>query len=143
MQQYKKILVPLDGSKVAEAVLPAVETVAKAFNASIMLLRAYYAHKFPGADPTEVQVAATREAEDYVKAVQKQLKAKGFDADSHTQYEADAAKAILDHAKHKDIDLIMMSTHGHGIVGHYLLGSVAEKVVHHSTKPVFLFRSPR
>lgn len=140
MNQYKKILVPLDGSQVAEAILPAVEAMAKAFNASIMLLRSYYAHAFPGADPTEAQVAATKEAEDYLQAIEKRLKAKGLNVEGHTEYEADAAKAILDHSRRHDIDLIMMSTHGHGAIGHWLLGSVAEKVVHHSTKPVFLLR---
>jgi nucleotide-binding universal stress UspA family protein len=143
MNQYKKILVPLDGSQVAEAVLPEVETVAKAFAAKIMLIRAYYTHAFPGADPTKAQVAATKEAEDYLRAIEKQLKTKGLDVDSHTAYEADAAKAILDHSARHHIDLIMMSTHGRGAIGHYLLGSVAEKVVHHSTKPVFLIRSAK
>ena len=141
MRQYRKILVPLDGSEVGEAILPEVETMAKALNASITVLRAYYAHVFPGFDPSRVQVAVTREAEDYVHRVEEQLKAKGFSVDSHTRYEADAAKAILEHCERHEIDLIMMSTHGHGAIGHYLMGSVAEKVIHNATPPVFLVRA--
>jgi nucleotide-binding universal stress UspA family protein len=140
MRQYKKILVPLDGSEVAEAVLPEAETLAKVFNATINIMRAYYAHAFPGADPSDAQVAAMDEAEGYVHKVEERLKAKGFSVESHTRYEADAAKAILEHCEQYKIDLIVMSTHGHGAVGHWLLGSVAEKVVHHTKTPIFLLR---
>ena len=143
MRQYKKILVPLDGSQIGEAILPEVETLARAFNASISIMRAYHAYVFPGADATDAQVAATREAEEYVKGIEERLKSKNLDVDSHTRYEADAAKAILDHCAQYHIDLIMMSTHGHGAIGHWLLGSVAEKVVHHATTPVFLLRTPK
>lgn len=141
MRQYRKVLVPLDGSQVGEAILPEVETMAKAFNATISIMRAYYAHVFPATDPTDAQVAATREAEDYVHMIEERLKAKGLAVDSHTRYEADAAKAILDHCEQYDIDLVMMSTHGHGALGHWLLGSVAEKVIHHATTPLFLLRA--
>jgi nucleotide-binding universal stress UspA family protein len=141
VSQYKKILVPLDGSEVAEAILPAVETCAKAFNSTITIVRAYYAHVFPGVDPVEAQANATREAEDYVHSVEERLKAKGVSVNSHTTFEADAAKAILDYCARYDVDLVMMSTHGHGAIGHWLLGSVAEKVVHHAITPIFLVRA--
>lgn len=141
MRQYSKILVPLDGSQVGEAILAEVEAMAKSFNSTISIMRAYYAHVFPGLDATEAQVAATREAEDYVHAIAERLKEKGLAVDTHTRYEADAAKAILEHCEQFEIDLVMMSTHGHGAVGHWLLGSVAEKVIHHATTPVFLVRA--
>ena len=133
----------MDGSNVGEAILPEVETLARAFNASISIMRAYYVHSFPGADSTEAQVAAMREAEDYVQKIEEQLNANGFSVDSHTRYEADAAKAILEHCNQYPTDLVMMSTHGHGAVGHLLLGSVAEKVIHHATTPIFLVRAAR
>ena len=141
MKQYKHILVPLDGSKVGEAILPEVKALARAFNATISIMRAYHAHSFPGVDSTEAQVAAMREAEDYVQTIEEQLKADGFKAESHTRYEADPAKAILEHCDQYPVDLVMMSTHGHGAVGHWLLGSVAEKVIHHATTPIFLVRA--
>ncbi len=141
MKKYQKMLVPLVGSQVGEAILPDVETMAKAFDAHVSILRAYYAHVFPGMDPTGAQVAATREAEDYVHRIAQQLKDKGIDVDSHTRFEPDAAKAILDHCARYENDLILMSTHGHGAIGNWLLGSVAEKVIHHATTPVFLIRA--
>jgi nucleotide-binding universal stress UspA family protein len=136
--QIKKILVPLDGSKAAETALPAVEILAKTLNATVCIMRAYYARVFPGVDPGEAQLVAMREAEDYVQKIEKRLTAAGLSVDTHTRYEAEAAKAILDHCEENNIDLIIMATHGHGVIGHWLLGNVAEKVVHHTTTPIYL-----
>jgi nucleotide-binding universal stress UspA family protein len=57
---YRKILVPLDGSPVAEEILTHVVELAKLTGAEICLLRVVLAHTFPGADPTERQVQALR-----------------------------------------------------------------------------------
>ena len=133
MKLNGNILVPLDGSKVAEAILPEVEEQAKAFNASIRILRSYHGS---GEDN---QARITKEAEDYVHKMEKVLKAKGFNVESVTTFDADAAQAILEHSR--NVDLIMMSTHGQGAIKRFLLGSVAEKVLHHATKPIYLARS--
>ena len=58
--------------------------------------------------------------------------------DTHVRY-GNQAEEILDHAAQKEIDLIAMSR-GHGGVKHFLLGCVAEKVLRHVQKPVFLDR---
>ena len=139
MEKYEKILVPLDGSTCAENILPTVEKLATDFKASIALLRVAYAHTFPGVDPTEAEVKVVREAEEYVHGVEQRLKAKGFKVESHVRY-GDEAEEILDHASQKDISLIAMSTHGHSGVKRFLLGGVAEKLLRHSAKPIFLVR---
>lgn len=139
MEKFEKILVPLDGSACAEDILPKVEKLATELKASIALLRVAYAHTFPGVDPTEAEVTVVREAEEYVHKIEERLKAKGFKVDSHVRY-GDEAEEILDHAAQKDIDLIAMSTHGRGGVKRWLLGSVAEKLLRHSPKPIFLVR---
>lgn len=139
MESYKKILVPLDGSQCAEEILPTVEKLASDFKADISLLRVAYAHVFPGVDPTDAEVKVIRQAEEYLGGVEEKLKAKGFKVDSHIRYGQDAEE-ILNHAAQKDIDLIAMSSHGNGGVRRFFLGSVAEKIVHHSPKPVFLVR---
>ena len=71
--------------------------------------------------------------------LEEKLKAKGFKVDTHVRY-GDDAEEILDHAAQKEIGLIAMSTHGRGGVKRFLLGSVAEKVLRHSPKPIFLVR---
>jgi nucleotide-binding universal stress UspA family protein len=84
-------------------------------------------------------VKVVREAEEYLRGIENRLKAKGFKVDSHVRYGNDAEE-ILDHAAQKDIDLIAMTTHGRSGVKRFLLGSVAEKILRHSPKPVFLVR---
>ncbi|MCX8117962.1 MAG: universal stress protein [Desulfobacterota bacterium] len=139
MDKIKKILVPLDGSSCAENVLPAVERLASELKASLSLLRVALASTFPGIDPTEAQLKAVREAETYLLEVEERLRAKGFEVDSHVRYGNDAEE-IVEHAAQNDIDLIAMTTHGRSGVKRFLLGSVAEKVLRHATKPIFLIR---
>ena len=139
MDEIKKILVPLDGSGCAENIIPTVENLAMNLKASVALLRVAYAYSFPGVDPTEAELKVVREAEEYLGGLEKRLKAKGIKVDSHVRYGNDAEE-ILDHASTRDIDLIAMSTHGRSGVGRWLIGSVAEKVLRHSLKPIFLVR---
>ena len=139
MEKFERILVPLDGSECAEIVLPKVEKLATDLKASIALLRVAYAHTFPGVDPTEAEVKVVREAEEYLRKIEERLKAKGFKVDSHVRYGNDADE-ILDHTAQKDIDFIAMTTHGRSGVKRFLLGSVAEKILRHSPKPIFLVR---
>lgn len=141
MDSYKKILVPLDGSEVSEAILPEIEKLATAFEATISLLRVAYVHPVVYQDPTELQVAATRHAEEYLRGIEEQLKAKGFEVESHVRYGNDAEE-ILDHCSENGVDLIAMCTHGRSGVKRWLLGSVAEKVLRHGIKPVLLVRCP-
>src|SRR4030042_844468 len=137
MQKFERILVPLDGSECAENILPMIEKMATDFKASIALLRVAYAHTFPGMDPTEAEVKVVREAEKYLRGLEERLKAKGFSVDSHVRY-GDDVEEILDHAAQKEIDLIAMSDYGHRGVKRFLLGSVAERVLRHTPKPVFV-----
>jgi nucleotide-binding universal stress UspA family protein len=139
MEKFERILVPLDGSECAENVLPKVEKLSTELKASIALLRVAYAHTFPGVDPTEAEVKVVREAEEYLRKIEERLKAKGFRVDSHVRYGNDAEE-ILDHAAQEEIDIIAMTTHGRSGVKRFLLGSVAEKMLRHSPKPIFLVR---
>jgi nucleotide-binding universal stress UspA family protein len=137
---YQSILLPLDGSQLAEAILPEIEELAKLLKARINLIRVSRAFWMPGADPTDAQVKVTREAQEYLENLKEQLLAKDIDAEIHAAY-GNAAEKILEVCRRHDIDLIAMSTHGRSGVGRWLLGSVAEKVVRHSEKPVLLLRA--
>ena len=137
---YKSILVPLDGSKVAEAILPEIEKMASCMQARIELLRVCRAHVFPGKDATKAEVEAVRQAEWYLNQIVNRLRAKGFESEAHVRY-GDVAEEILTHSRRNEIDLISMSTHGRSGLGRWLLGSVAEKIVRHSEKPVLLVRA--
>jgi len=90
-------------------------------------------------DPTEAQVKVVREAEEYLQGLENHLRTKGLDVDTHVRYGNDAEE-ILDHAAQKEIDLVAMSTHGRSGFKRFFLGSVAEKVLRHAPKPVYLVR---
>ena len=139
MEKFDRILVPMDGSDCAEMILPKLEKLATDLKASIALLQVVYAHTFPGADPTDAEVAVVRKGEEYLEKIKKRLEAKGLKVDTHVRY-GEGAEEILDHASQKDIDLVAMTTHGRSGVKRFLLGSVAEKILRHSPKPVFLVR---
>ncbi len=66
---YRTILVPLDGSELAEKALPIATALAEASGARLILVRAAWAHVLAGMDPTDAQVAAVREAEAYLSGV--------------------------------------------------------------------------
>jgi len=145
MKGYEKILVPLDGSKISEAILPEIEKLASAFGASICLLYVVPTPIFPQTMEPVVQFetiaeALTKEGEEYLRKIEKRLKDKGFTVESHLQH-GNEAQRILEQSNHKDIGLIAMSSYGRSGVSHWLLGSVAEKVVRHATKPILLVRS--
>ncbi len=139
MEKEGKILVPLDGSKCAETIIPRVEELAAVKQAGVCLLRVVWARTFPGVDATEAQVKVVREAEEYLEGLKGRLRTKGLDVDTHVRYGEDVEE-ILDHAAQKEIDLVAMSTHGRNGIKRLFLGSVAERVVRHAPKPVYLVR---
>ena len=139
MEKEERILVPLDGSKCAETVIPRVEELIAGKKTGICFLRVVSASTFPGVDPTDAQVEVVREAEEYLKGLEDRLRAKGLNVDTHVRYGNDAEE-ILDHAAQREVDLIAMSTHGRNGIKRFLLGSVAEKVLRHAPKPVYMVR---
>ena len=76
--RYRTVLVPLDGSDLAETALEHAADMARN-GASLVLVRAAEAHTMPGGDPTEAQVKVVREAEEYLAAVRARLARTGVD----------------------------------------------------------------
>ena len=71
---FKRILVPLDGSPLAETVLPKVQELVQALGAELFLLRVTTAHVFPGVDPTAGEVDVVQHAEAYIAVVAARLR---------------------------------------------------------------------
>jgi nucleotide-binding universal stress UspA family protein len=139
---YKKILVPLDGSSLAEEVLPHAEALAKSEGAEIVLLRvavtpARYLFAHNPAEGNNIINMIEKEAGDYMKAEVAKLQDEGIKVTGVTRDGA-APDTILEVAEETNADVIAMSTHGRSGVQRWLMGSVAEKVVHHSHIPVML-----
>lgn len=142
--KFDKILVPLDGSLFAEAALPkAVELIRNSDKATLILLRAAAATTLPGVDPTDAQVTAVREAEEYLESVATRLRQDGITGVRTSVWYGAAAPAILEAARIANPDLIMMSTHGRSGISRLVVGSVAESVLRGTQTPIFLIRIDR
>jgi nucleotide-binding universal stress UspA family protein len=142
---FERILVPLDGSHLAEAALPPALAIATQFRSKLVLLQVI---------PFDL-VDATAEAESPVKMQAEDLERRGANeylthlvnelASSHVAAEAKVieaapAEAILDCVKTEDIGLIVMSTHGRGGLGRLVFGSVADQLLRRSRVPVLVIR---
>jgi nucleotide-binding universal stress UspA family protein len=134
----RRILVPLDGSPLAEAALPGIAALARRHGAEIVLLRVAHATALPGPNLAEAQVAVVQEAETYLAEVSRRLAAEGVSASSAVRY-GGTPEEILDDIRVRRPDLVAMSTHGRTGLTHLLLGSVAEQVLRASPVPVLLF----
>jgi nucleotide-binding universal stress UspA family protein len=153
MIMYRTILVPLDGSEQAESVLPHVEALAKQQNVEsvdIVLMRTYECpciiadYPFPERERYVEQITGYLQevAVQYLAAIEERLKEVGLKARVEIR-EGNAAKEIVDYARKSSFDLIVMSTrrNGHnGLIG-YAYGSVADKVLHEVSTPIFLVKS--
>lgn len=146
---YNKVLVPLDGSKVAESALRHVRTLTKAGLIGELLLLRVVDIPAPVAIPITVEGgfdfsiyegAYFKEAKKYLLEIEDQLKKEGMNVKSVTII-GTAVSTILECQRENKIDLIIMATHGHSGVTKFLLGSVANKVVQSSQAPVLLVRA--
>ena len=106
---YKSMLIPLDGSKLAEAILPEVEVLALTLKAKLYLIRVSRAQVLPGRDPTDSQVKVVRRAEEYLEELKNRLSARHADIQIHAPYGSPADK-ILEVCRRQGIDMIAMST---------------------------------
>jgi nucleotide-binding universal stress UspA family protein len=135
------ILVPLDGSPLAEAALPtAVELVKGDSGTTVVLLRAVDTRTLPGLDLIKAHVSVIREAEEYLEAVATRLRAKGVPVVRTSVWYGAAAPAIIEAAQVANADLIVMSTPGRSGLGRLVLGSVAASVLRGARTPVLLVR---
>ena len=136
--KISKILVPLDGSPLAEAAVPkAIELAKELPGVSIVLLRAAEASAL-GVDPIEAQVDAVREAETYLDGMARQLRAEGVKKVETSVWYGPPTPSIVEAADIGRADLIVMSTHGRSGLGRLLLGSVAESVLRATHVPILL-----
>jgi len=133
---FQRILVPLDGSPLAERALAFASTLSKQHQSELVLVRAAEAHVPPYGELTAVLRRAEEEAQAYLETVAGRLHDAG-----HTEVvvsHESPGQGIVDETRLRRADLVVMSTHRRSDVGRVLLGSVADQVVRHSTVPVLL-----
>jgi len=136
---YERILVPLDGSEVAEVALPYAEELAGRLGSEVILMHVgESADSLQRMEPyTQKLVEATRKgAERFpVKTGAKPAKVGSVTAVGHP------AEQIIDYAEKENIGLIIMATHGRSGIRRWALGSVADKVLRATNRPVALIRA--
>lgn len=135
-------LVPLDGSHLAESVLPAVEELAGRCNAKVVLLHVLEA-RAPATVHGERHLANGVEAASYLDEISARLQARGLSVLCHVQMEreADVARSIAAHANELHADLVVLCTHGTGGLRDFVAGSIAQQVLQHGTLSILLVRS--
>lgn len=134
----RKILVPLDGSVLGEAVLDRAVELARE-GATLVLLRAAQARHLVS-DAVAAQLEVVREAETYLTRVAERLRQQGVSSVESCVWYGPAAEAIVEGARARKAELILMSSHGRSGFSRLVLGSVAETVLRGTSTPILLIR---
>jgi nucleotide-binding universal stress UspA family protein len=134
----KTILVPLDGSIMAEGALSAAVDLARKEGARLVLLRAAEAHTLPTTDPVEAQVRVMREAEEYLAGARERVRASGVAEVDVVAWYGPPAESILEAVRSREVDLIVMTSRARSGMGHLVLGSVAIRVLREANVPLLL-----
>jgi nucleotide-binding universal stress UspA family protein len=150
---YKKILVPLDGSKLAESALPHAETLAKGCGTEELILVSV-TERVPGYRPIEdpsqplgerLVPEATgkkaKQAQKYLERIARAMEAKGIKVVTEVLMGSPADEITI-YAKDPGCDIIVMSTHGRSGPSRWAHGSVADRILRASCVPVLMVRAP-
>jgi nucleotide-binding universal stress UspA family protein len=146
---YKTILVPLDGSKRAEAILPHVENLSLSLSAKVILFKVAepslmleYDEVIDMSTYLEKSDKQKKDAEYYLTSLQEKFRAKGIEAQILIGH-GPVVKAIIDAAEQQNAKLVAMASHGHGGLLRTFYGSVAAGVLQRIDRPLLLIRSRR
>ncbi|MBI4283930.1 MAG: universal stress protein [Chloroflexi bacterium] len=149
---YKKIMVPLDGSKLAECVIPHLETVIKGCESpEVIVVQAVEPLSVPyGREVShftsleQVKTFETHQkagAEKYLKEIVGRLGETGVNARAEVIY-GKAGEALSDYATKNGVDLVIMATHGHSGISRWVWGGVADRLLRSICVPVLMVRIP-
>jgi nucleotide-binding universal stress UspA family protein len=140
---FEHIVLPLDGSKLAESVLPHAVTLSKAFNSKLTLLRVVYqeekANQHRMINPIEWQMRKS-EADAYLQSVQKRLKGVDLESEIHV-IEGRPAEQIIEFAKREHVELLILSSHGKSGPSAWNINSTVQKVLLRAFMPVMIIRA--
>jgi nucleotide-binding universal stress UspA family protein len=157
VDMFKKIMVPLDGSELAECVLPHVESFMRDCQINtIVFVRvvepapvAYRGVPETGdldygkiqENSKMIEEERKSNAEKYLKEVVNRLKQNEVEFKTEVLI-GKAADSLIDYSEVNDIDLIIMATHGRSGIGRWIRGSIAERILRASLAPVLMVRAP-
>jgi len=141
---FNHILVPLDGSTLAECVLPHVMAIAPAMNARVTLLHVlqhpHNGNGSPAVDPVEWHLQKQK-SEKYLEQIVGQFNKSGVLAVESFILEGNPANSVIDFAHNNNVDLIALSTHGNSGLSGWNVSSVVQKILLRSYKSTLLVRA--
>ncbi len=139
-QRFRRILVALDGSRLAESALAAAVVLARCLDAKISLLHIIEEHA-PEKVHGEPHLTSAPGAEQYLSALAQRLAADvAVEQHVHATEEEDVAGSIAAHAAELEADMVALCTHGRGGLRRVVSGSIAQQVLRRVTAPVLLVR---
>ena len=139
--KLESVVVPLDGSHLAEQVLPHIVAIAKALALTVILVRVTPADPFtPPSRHYAKRTEQDAQAVEYLHGVKQDLFKKGLDSVEPLLIHGNPADGILDTARKTPNCLVAMATHGRSLLGRWMLGSVTCRVVHGSRIPILVVR---
>jgi nucleotide-binding universal stress UspA family protein len=141
-RSHDTLLVPLDGSPAAEAVLPAAIVLAKRLGAEVALLHVLERNA-PDRVHGEQHLTGEADAASYLQRIAEQFTVEGIPVTLHVHLVpvGDIPLSIASHAVESGASLILLSAHGAGSPRSWLTGAVAQGVIRHAAPPVLLLRS--
>ena len=137
---YDRILLPLDGSKIAEKKIDEAIKVAKLTKGTLILFRILELTPMLPRDKEAEYRLLREQAEEYLSEVRSRIEAEGVKVETVIK-PGKAAVEICKYAERDDVALVILGTHGMGGIVNWAIGSVTDKVVRHSPKPVLVLRS--
>ncbi len=134
-----RFLVPLDGSRLAESVLPVVQQVASRFQAHVILLHIVEQHP-PATIHGERHLSGVAQAQTYLEEIATSLRSSGIPVEIHVHEEKEnnVAHSIVQHFQELHADLVIMCTHGHGGLREIIFGSKAQQALQQGTQSILL-----
>lgn len=137
---YNRILVPVENRETDQTILRHIRRLAKLVNAKLTLVHVADGWAARNYDRFELQESEEmKQDRRYLADLSQELQAEGYEVNTILA-RGDPATEIIKLAKAEPIDLIAMTTHGHRLVGDFLLGSTADKVRHEVDVPVLLLK---
>jgi nucleotide-binding universal stress UspA family protein len=151
---YSKIMVPLDGSELAECALPHVEAITTGCKiTNVVFVRVLEPMQLPARLPAqgelgfqekdrrEIAEQRKKNAEAYLEKILQKTALEGA-VPSYEILEGNVAETLANWAEQKSVDLIIIASHGRSGVGRWVMGSVADRLLRSVCVPIMMIRAP-
>ncbi|HEY3284669.1 MAG TPA: universal stress protein [Armatimonadota bacterium] len=137
----QRLLVPLDGSRLAESALPAAQALAERFHGSVTLIH-ILEQRAPATVHGERHLMGAAEAASYLDGLCERFRQAGVSVAAHVHEarEGDVARSVVEHSEEFTPDLVVLCPHGRGGLRDLLFGSIAQQVLQKGSRPVLLVR---